>query len=143
VRRRARRLAAALVALCGAGRAAAESPQILYMLHCQGCHLADGSGKAGEVPSLAGSLGRFLGVEGGRAYLVQVPGSAHSPLSDAELARVLNWMVQVFGPGEAARERRPYDAAEVARYRATPLVDVAGTRAALVGRIGLEAKQGP
>lgn len=141
--RRARRLGAALAGLLAAGGAAAESPQILYMLHCQGCHLADGSGKPGEVPALAGSLGRFLGVDGGRAYLVQVPGSAHSPLSDAELASVLNWMLQAFGPEDAAGERVPYGASEVARYRASPLVDVVATRAELVRRIGLAAKPRP
>ena len=83
---RRRAAAAACAALLAAAPAAAESPRILYLLHCQGCHLADGSGKPGAVPPLAAALGRFPGVDGGRAYLVQVPGSAHSPLSDAELA---------------------------------------------------------
>jgi len=135
VRRRRLRLAlaAALAGLPAA--AAAESARVLYMLHCQGCHLPDGSGKPGAVPSLAGALGRFLSVPGGRAYLVQVPGSAHSPLSDAELASVLNWMVASFGPAEAALALVPYDAAEVTRHRATPLVDVAATRAELLRRI--------
>jgi mono/diheme cytochrome c family protein len=134
---RGRRLAAAALAgLASAAAAAAdESPRVLYLLHCQGCHLADGSGRPGEVPALAGSLGRFLAVEGGRAYLVQVPGSAHSPLSDAELASVLNWMLATFGPESAARALRPYDADEVAGYRATPLVDVAAARAELLRRI--------
>lgn len=128
--------AAGLLAAILAGQpAAAESPGILYMLHCQGCHLADGAGKAGEVPSLVGMLGRFLAVPGGRAYLVQVPGSAHSPLSDAELASVLNWMVASFGSPEDPSGFLPYDAAEVAGHRATPLVDVAATRSELLGRI--------
>ena len=140
---RGRRLAAAALAgLASAAAAADESPRVLYLLHCQGCHLADGSGRQGSVPALAGSLGRFLAVEGGRAYLVQVPGSAHSPLSDAELASVLNWMVATFGPESAARALRPYDAAEVAGYRATPLVDVAAARAELLRRIA-RAKTAP
>ncbi len=130
-----RTLRAALAALLAAAPAAAESPQVLYMLHCQGCHLADGSGKAGEVPALAPGLGRFLSVAGGRAYLVQVPGSAHAPLSDAELAAVLNWMLASFGSAQAATGVAPYDAAEVARYRATPLTDVAGARAELLRRL--------
>ena len=67
----------ALLAAPSAGRA--ESPRVLYMLHCQGCHLADGTGSPGEVPSLE-KVGRFLGTPGGRAYLVQVPGAALSPL---------------------------------------------------------------
>lgn len=133
----ARRAAAlAQVALVAAGPAAVESPRVLYMLHCQGCHLSDGAGKPGEVPSLVGTLGRFLAVPGGRAFLVQVPGSAHSPQSDAELASVLNWMLATFASPADSPGFVPYDAAEVARYRATPLVDVAPARAALVRRMG-------
>ncbi len=137
MRRRCLRLALPLAAaLAGLPAAASAEPaRVLYMLHCQGCHLADGSGKPGEVPSLAGALGRFPCVSGGRAYLVQVPGSAHSPLSDAELASVLNWMVARFGPAEEASALVPYDAAEVMRHRASPLVDVAATRAELLRRM--------
>ena len=138
MRRPRPRLAVALAIALGGGptaAASAESPRVLYMLHCQGCHLPDGSGRPGEVPPLAGSLGRFLSVPGGRAYLVQVPGSAHSPLSDAELASVLNWMVATFGPAREASAVAPYDAAEVARYRGVPLVDVAAARAELLRRL--------
>lgn len=131
-------VAAALAGLFAAAPSAAETPHVLYMLHCQGCHLSDGSGRPGEVPALAGSVGRFLTVEGGRAYLVQVPGSAHSPLTDAELAAVLNWMVAAFGPADAAAHLAPYEAAEIARYRAAPLVDVAAARAELLRRIAAE-----
>jgi hypothetical protein len=127
-----RAAAAAAAALLAAGPASADPARTLYMLHCQGCHLADGSGSPGEVPSLAGSLGRFLDAPGGRAFLVQVPGAATSALSDAELALVLNWMVRAFGPADAAERLAPYDAAEVARLRASPLADVASVRAELV-----------
>jgi len=138
-----RRAAAALAALLAAGPARAEPARALYALHCQGCHLADGTGKPGEVPSFAGSLGRFLEVAGGRAFLVQVPGAATSALSDAELALVLNWMVRAFGPADAAARLVPYDAAEVARLRATPFADVARVRAALVRRIAAGAELTP
>jgi len=132
----ARRLAAlAPLAFAAAAPAAAETPRVLYMLHCQGCHLSDGAGRPGEVPSLVGTLGRFLAVPGGRAYLVQVPGSAHSPLSDAELASVLNWMLASFAIPPDSAGFAPYDAEEVARHRANPLVDVAATRAELVRRM--------
>ena len=49
-------------------------------------------------------MGTFLTVPGGREYLVRVPGSAQSPLSDAELARVLNWMIRAFGPPAIAAD---------------------------------------
>jgi hypothetical protein len=103
------------------------------MLQCQGCHLPDGSGSPGSVPDLRGELARFLHVPGGRSYLVQVPGSAQSPLSDAALAAVLNWMLRRFGPEAALRDFEPFDAEEVARARAAPaLVDVATRRAELL-----------
>jgi len=105
------------------------------MLQCQGCHLADGSGKPGAVPALAGSVGRFLTVAGGREYLVRVPGSSQSPLSDAELAELLNWMVRRFGPPEVAADFKPYSAGEVARVRRPPLTDVESVRRELVRRM--------
>ena len=70
-------------ALCFLGIEAAQAatPALDYMLHCRGCHLADGTGSPGAVPSLTGLFGKFLWVPGGREYLVRVPGSAKSPLS--------------------------------------------------------------
>jgi len=119
-------------ALLVAGTSAAESPQVLYMLHCQGCHLPDGTGKPGSVPSLSPQIGRFLDVPGGRDYLVRVPGSFDAPLDDAELASVLNWMIRSFDP---SRSFRPYSAREIARYREQPLTDVDGVRAALLDSV--------
>jgi len=126
----------ALSAAAPASVGAAEAPRVLFMLHCQGCHRPDGSGLPGAVPALGGSLARFLAVPGGRAYLVQVPGSATSPLDSAELAALLNWMVVRFGPAAEAREAAPYASEEVARLRARPLVEVAATRRALLAQIG-------
>jgi hypothetical protein len=127
--------AALLLALATTGPASAERPEIQYMLHCQGCHLADGTGSERGVPSLSGFVARFLTVPGGREYLVRVPGSAQSPLGDAELAALLNWMIGRFGPAEDAQGFLPFTASEVGRLRADPLVDVAAVRARLVRRI--------
>ena len=44
-----------------------------------------------NVPTLHDELGRMMRVEAMRAYLVQVPGSSQTPLSDQELADVVNW----------------------------------------------------
>jgi mono/diheme cytochrome c family protein len=124
----------------GASAVSAEAPQILYMLQCQGCHLADGSGAPGSVPSLAG-LERFLAVPGGREYLVRVPGSAQSPLSDAELAAVLNWMIREFGLPEVAADFAPYSAGEVAGVRHPPLTDVDDVRRDLLRRIARRGRE--
>ena len=125
-------LAAAAAALLVPAPGRAESPEVLYMLHCQGCHLEDGMGRPGAVRAFPGTLGRLLAAPGARAYLVQVPGSAQAPIADAELAGLLTWLVARFAP-EAGAAFAPYSAAEVARYRATPLADPAAARAALLG----------
>lgn len=136
------RLAAFLLVTLGplAGVAAAEDARVLYLIHCQGCHLADGSGRPGAVPSLHG-VARFATLPAGRAYLIGVPGSAQAPLTDAELADVLNWMLAEFGPAEVAAELAPFAAAEVARHR-RPLADVEAVRSALLEAIARAEGQG-
>jgi mono/diheme cytochrome c family protein len=121
--------------LCAAGPASGRDPQLAYMLECQGCHGADGAGHPGTVPPLADQVADFLRVPGGREYLIRVPGSAQSSLGDAELAAVLNWMVQRFGPRDAAATAAPFRPDEVARERASPLVDVDPVRRELLRRI--------
>ena len=125
-------LGALVTLLLTAASATQAGPRVDYMLHCQGCHLPDGSGTPGRVPALRDQVARFLQVEGGRAYLVRVPGSAFSALDDARLAGVLNWMIAEFGPEESARGFNAYTAAEVAPLRADPLVDVDAERARLL-----------
>ena len=133
------RAAGAIAALLAAAAACAApspaltpKPQADYMLNCQGCHLPDGTGAPGKVPSLRSSLAPLVHSPAGRRYLVQVPGAAQSALSDAELAQVLNWMVRSLSarPPPQFREFTPQ---EVRRYRATPLVAVRATRVRLLG----------
>jgi hypothetical protein len=114
------------------GWAFAGSPAVDYALNCQGCHLDDGSGTPGSVPPLAGSVGRFLRVPGGREFLVQVPGVATSALDDASLAAVLNWMLERFGKPDVPADFRPYAAAEVGALRQKPLVNVERVRAEIL-----------
>ena len=126
------RVAALIVALCGAGPALAGSPAVDYALNCQGCHLDDGSGTPGSVPPLAGSVGRFTRVPGGREFIVRVPGVATSALDDASLAAVLNWMLERFGKPDVPADFRPYAAAEVGTLRQKPLTNVDRVRAELL-----------
>ncbi len=130
---RVRLLLIGLVALCSV--AAAESPHNNYMIHCQGCHLPDGSGHPPDVPSFAGQLGDFLRVEGGRAYLVQVPGTSHAPLDDASIAELLNWMLERFGDRTTKAGFTPYSAQEVTGYRREKLADPAARRKSLLAAL--------
>ncbi len=112
-----------------------DRAQTNYMLNCQGCHKADGSGLPGSVPGMQDFVGRFLAVPGGRKFLIQVPGSSNSPLSDADLAELLNWILTTMSAGELTADFKFYSEAEVREARGTVLVDVADTRAELVGRM--------
>ena len=87
------------------------------------------------MPALYDQVARFLSVPGGREYLVRVPGSAQSPLDDAELAELLNWIVQRFGPAADAAGSPRFSADEVGRLRNPPLTYVAATRQRLVDRM--------
>ena len=112
-----------------------SGPALDYAVTCQGCHRADGAGTPGTVPPLAGSVGKFLRVPGGREFLVRVPGVAQAPLDDAALAAVLNWMLERFGPDDVPKGFVPYAAEEVRRLRQRPLTDVAGVRRQLARAI--------
>ena len=137
-------LAIVLLATAAAAPTAhAGSPELDYMLHCQGCHRADGGETPGSVPPLIGLVARFLEVPGGREYLVRVPGSSQSPLDDAELAALLNWIVRRFGPAESAEAARPYSADEVAAMWRPPLTDVDAVREALLARMETAERSTP
>jgi len=128
----------ALVCACTATEVLAQPPagtplaQVNYMLNCMGCHIADGSGARGKVPSLRDTLVPLSMSPAGRRYLVQVPGASQSSLSDLELAQLLGWMVRHLSARSVPPDFVDFTAAEVARYRRHPLVDVQGTRARLL-----------
>jgi len=126
----------ALLVLTGAATAAyAYSPATNYTLHCQGCHLADGTASADKVPALAGSVAQFLRVPEGRAFLVRVPGVANAQLADADLAALLDWTLRRFDAANLPADFVPYTADEVHRLRAEPLVDIAPARRRLLDAI--------
>ena len=130
-------LAAALLAPVALLSAAvwAETARNNYMLRCMGCHGAQGNLQQAGMPKLQGAVGHFLKVPGGRAYLAQVPGAAHSPLSDQELAAVLNYIVQRYAGASQPAEFRPYTGEEVASYRYAPPANIAAARKALLKEI--------
>jgi mono/diheme cytochrome c family protein len=78
-----------------------------------GCHTPDGSGEPGRVPSIKETLVPFALNPNGRRFLIQVPGASQSTLTDAELAALLNWMVQNLSVIKPARFTR-FTEAEVA-----------------------------
>lgn len=107
---------------------ASADPRAEYLLHCGGCHLEQGQGMPPEIPDLRVDVATFAATPEGRAYIVGVPGVAHSPLTDAGLTGVLNWMLATFYP---QREVAPFSIEEIARLRTQPLRDPLRRRAEL------------
>lgn len=122
-----------MLTIAPAGRArASPNPRIAYMLDCQGCHGAGGQGVPGKVPDMRRSLAVLAATAAGRRYLVEVPGAAQSPLSNAGLARVLNWIIHHFSAVPVPKSVKPFTSREVASYRATPLTEVTAVRRRLL-----------
>lgn len=107
-----------------------------YILGCAGCHQVDGSGVSRSgIPTMRNQLGHFLSLPDGRAFLVKVPGTSNSAFSNADVARMLNWMAHAFSEATLPAGFTPYTEAEVAAYRKAPLDDVPGARAAIVAQL--------
>ena len=128
----------ATVALSWAAANAAWSyqPVVNYQLRCMGCHLADGSGQPGRVPSLRRSLVLFSASPAGRNYVVRVPGVAQSPLSDQDTAALLNWMARNLSDLEVPSGFVDYSEGEIHGLRDRPLVQVSAIRARLLKAAG-------
>ena len=126
-------IATAACALAG-GDAFAYEPRINYVLQCMGCHTPDGSGVGDRVPSFRETLVPFACMAEGRRYLVQVPGSAQSTLTNAELAALLNWMIRTLSAVTPPSTLAPFTESEVREYRAHTLNQVRATRERLLSR---------
>jgi cytochrome c553 len=135
--RRASRIAVLLLlGSAAASRAGALEPHVNYQVYCMGCHLADGSGVQDRVPSMRRTLVKFSAMPEGREFLVRVPGAAQSPLSDADLATLMNWMVRNLSELPVPGDFVEYTAAEVGRVRHQPLVQVVEQRRRLLTLAG-------
>ena len=62
-------------------------------------------------------MGNFLYLKEGRDFLVQVAGVAQAPISDVELAELMNWTLYKFGASEMPDLFMPYEAKEVRKLR--------------------------
>jgi hypothetical protein len=101
-----------------------------WMLNCQGCHGAKGEAVAIDTPALIGNVARFLTVEGGREYLMSVPGVVNAPINDADKAKMLTWMLNWLDPDHIPADFKPFTEEEVATGRRNPLITKASSRRA-------------
>lgn len=130
---------AAVLAL--AAEPAASIPKVepttgAYLLYCGGCHGIDGHSSDSAVPSLRGQVDAFLCLPAGREYIVRLPNVAFAPLSDAQLAALMNFVV-AFGQTRESKGDPPFTAAEVGVLRRKPLLGqpIASYRRQLVTKL--------
>lgn len=137
---RLRLLACAVLLFAAApGHANDQRAAINYMLHCQGCHLPEAEGFPGKVPRINGFIGNFLGSSEGREYLIQVPGVATAGLDDADVAELMNWMINKFGAEQLPDGFDSYTTEEVARLRRSPELSPNATRSRILRELGIES----
>ena len=108
-----------------------------WILQCQGCHGPNGEGLAKrDVPKLQNEVSKFLLVDGGRDFIVRVPGVSGSPLSDDRLADLLNWMLVSLDPGNLSENWKNFSAPEVQTLRTKPLrTEIEAKRTSLMAQI--------
>ncbi|GBQ30456.1 cystathionine beta-lyase [Gluconacetobacter azotocaptans] len=140
----ARAAGSAVVLLALAGLVASPRPasaldgtRTTYLVKCGGCHGIEGLSGQTYIPVLRDRVGSLTCTPEGRSYLVQVPGVSMSLIrDDAEMARVLNFVVFDLGGSSTPKGTRPYTAEEVHALRSHPLraTDLPELRAGVWGR---------
>ena len=101
----------------------AASPRTNYLLYCSGCHRPMGEGKPPNVPTLHNELGHMMHVDAMRGYLARVPGSAHAPVTHAELTEVLNWLLEEFNASTLPKDFERLTVKEVTEARSQVLAN--------------------
>jgi mono/diheme cytochrome c family protein len=126
----------AAIATVTIARSAQASGKEIFDSHCAVCHQPNGEGVSGAYPPLADSVGAYVRVAAGRAYLVHVvsfgmsgaiPSHGQSydgvmqswaQFSDAQIAGILNYVLTGLNRAILPRDFKPFTAAEVAKLRA-------------------------
>lgn len=150
--KRATGLVAVGVVLAYAGTAGAAGGSQIYASHCIVCHQPDAKGVPGIYPPLADTIGNYVKLKAGRAYLAHVPAfglagqiDSHggsfdgnmpplTQLSDDDIAAVINYVLTRFNQSLLPADFKPFTAEEVHGYRAKHMeeADVYRERAALL-----------
>ncbi|AJE48048.1 c-type cytochrome [Celeribacter indicus] len=131
-----RRIAALVLAALPCAAAAADQPErsayTNYVLRCAGCHGFGGAGSPeGGIPAFPGSVGHIAATERGRTYMMHVPGVVGSSLTDAEIAGVMNYVIDTWGGAPEGGIAR-FTGEEVTRRRAEAVPDVVAYRRLVV-----------
>ena len=131
----------------------------IFISNCAVCHQPDGKGAPSVYPPLAGSVGKYVALKEGRAYIIDVVsfgmgGKIDSAgdsfegdmppwpqLSDQDVADVLNYVLTSFNAKLLPADFKPISPDEVKAERAKPLTaaTVHTERDALIKQLGDKA----
>ncbi len=154
------KLLVALMLVVAMGGIANADGHDIFKSNCAVCHQSSAKGVPGTFPPLADSIGSYVAIPEGRAYLVHVvsfgmtgPISVHGRtyngvmqpwpnLKNQDLALVLNYVLTTFNAKMLPTDFSPLTSDEVKKYRTTntALGDVHKEREALMK--ALAAHQG-
>ncbi|KEP69958.1 cytochrome C [Thioclava dalianensis] len=102
-----------------------------YLLRCSGCHGRTGAGsQEGGIPEFRNSVSHIAATDLGRTYLMHVPGVVSTGLDDAEISKVMNYVLDTWGDGT-----HHFSSDEVHRRRALPVADVVELRKQLAAEL--------
>jgi hypothetical protein len=131
-----RYLLLALLLIATQPAAAGSDGRYLYILHCSGCHVPDGSGSVeGRIPKLDGVVGHFQKTPEGRLFVLQVPGVMNSGLKDPDVVALMNWMVPHFAGNSLSAPFVPYTVEEIGRARGTRPLDIFSARRRVTAKL--------
>ena len=117
-------------------KAYSNQGRIDFLLHCSGCHAQDGRGLENKgIPALKDQVGYFLRTDGGRAYVMQIPGLLSAGMSDARAADVTNYILARFAGASLLENFVPYTVDEAKRYRESRPADIPGKRKLLAAEL--------
>jgi mono/diheme cytochrome c family protein len=143
---------AAVTMLAGGATVYAAPGSQVFASNCIVCHQPDGKGVQGIYPPLAETVGAYVKLKQGRAYLAHVPSFGLtgvvvtngesidgnmppvSQLSDEDIAAVINYVLTTFNKSLLPADFKPLTDDEAHGYRAKEMSesDVHNERAALI-----------
>ena len=117
------------------GFAQDKTPHTNYVLRCAGCHGMGGAGApSAGIFDFNGMVGAFAGIDEGRTYLMHVPGVSGSGLSDAEIAAVMNYVMETWaGDSLPAAKWSPFSRPWASKRPTTPGPDRRARKSAVAG----------
>jgi mono/diheme cytochrome c family protein len=145
-----------------AAATASAAPPRAFEQRCAVCHQPSGAGIAGLYPPLAGTVGSYLKVPAGRAYLIHLllygmngdiksGGTSYqgwmppaADFSDSELADALNYVMREMNGDDLPRGFKPFTAGEFKAAREAKISpgDVHREREKVMAELAAAARDG-